>query len=308
MFCFLHTPALVTVIKLLLYAMSPRAPSRYSTYSLLFSACCIAVVVTAILVVPEEARPDTQNLTILATSGMAFATSLLFEQRLKNAKHQMSAAIGFLSIGLLLWFVAEGVWDYYVYVLDIDVPYPSVADVFYIAAYLPVGYSLYLVSREASGVPQENRLVITTIAITLAAFIANVFILQIVDSAIGITKLSSDDLLLLVISIAYPMLDGFLFVPAIMALYTHRKRGEHFTWVLLSTAMLVMVAGDTGFGYTALVELEAVASNATWDILYDISYILLGAAMINGLLTNRKGAQEAKPRIPYFSGKDAASQ
>lgn len=308
MFWFLHTPALVTATEVLPYAMSLRAPARSSAHSLLFCVCCIAVVASGVLLAPEEDKTDAQNWTILATSGMAFATSLLFAQRLRSTKHRMSRAIGFLSLGLLLWFVAEGIWDYYFFVLGVDVPYPSVADVFYIAAYLPVGYSLYLLSRQTSEFRQENRIVITTIAITIAAFITNVFILEIVDSAIGFTQMSSDDLLLLVISIAYPLLDGFLLVPAIIALYTLRRSREHFTWVLLATAILVMVAADTGFGYTALVELEAVASDVTWDMLYAIGYILLATAMINGILANKEGKQELKPTGLNVPSRDAATQ
>jgi len=167
--------------------------------------------------------------------------------------------------------------------LQVELPYPSLADLFYIAAYPLVGYSLHLLSKRAP-LQQENRLVISTIAVTIAAFITNVFILEIVNSAIGFTQLIPDEFILLAISIAYPLLDAYLFIPSIIILYSFRTSREHLTWFLLAAAVLVMAVADTGFGYTALVEIEALSSVATWDILYSISYILLGTAMINGIM------------------------
>ena len=217
----------------------------------------MAVIIIAIELSQEESRTAVQGWTINATSGMAFATSLWFTLRLRRAREQISAGLSFLAVGLLLWFVAESLWNYQVSILQVEVPFPSVADIFYLAAYVPVGLSLYKLSRSESGVHQESRLVITTVAVTLTAFITNVFILQIVDSAIGFTRLTSDDIVLLIISIAYPLLDGLLFVPSIIIVYSLRKSSEHLTWVLIAASMLLMAAADF---LLALLADNAVAS------------------------------------------------
>ncbi len=233
-----------------------------------------------------------QNWTLNAASGMAFATSLIFLSRLRRNKDRSSTPVALLALGLFLWFIAEIVWTYHVYFLEVELPYPSLADVFYIAAYLPVGYSLHKLSKTSSAVHQENKIVITAIAVTVTAFITNVFLFQIVDSAIGFTELSQDDLLLLGISVAYPLLDAYLLIPSIIILYSLRKSKEHLTWTLLAASMLVMAAADTGFGYAALVEIEALSSEVIWDVLYVISYMLLATSMVNGLLAHRRQRTE----------------
>lgn len=242
----------------------------------------------AIIVSDQSSRQLVQNLTIIATAGTASATSVGFAIKIKRSKNYVASAIVYLALGLVLWLAAEIVWTYYVNIMQIEIPFPSIADIFYLAGYLPVGISLYVLTRSATGVLQENKIVITTIAVTITAFITNVFLLQIVDSAIGFTQLTSDEAVLLTISIAYPLLDGFLLIPAIIALYSFRKNSGHFTWLMVSLSIVLMAAADTGFGYTALANIEALSSETTWDILFNISYVLMATGMVNGLLTNQK--------------------
>lgn len=288
MFGLLHTAALFSQIENFIALKSPRsAATSYSTLPLLICVVGIAAAACAIYLSPEDGRNVVQSVTILVTSGTAFATSLLFYLVLRRDRDAISRAIFFLSLGLSLWFLAEGIWSYYVHFLGVDVPFPSVADVFYLAAYLPIGYSFFKLSRKTSGLHEENKLVITTIAITLTAFITNVFILEIVNSAIGFSELSQEKVIILGVSIAYPLLDGFLFVPSIIILYSLRKSKAHIAWVLLAISTLVMAAADMGFGYTALVEVEALASETSWDILYNAAYSILATAMIYGIQASR---------------------
>lgn len=53
-----------------------------------------------------------------------------------------------LFLGVVLWFLGEATWAIYEVLLKVPVPYPSVADVFYLAGYLPaaagmVGFMLF---------------------------------------------------------------------------------------------------------------------------------------------------------------------
>ena len=279
--------------------------SRPSLYSFLFCIAVGSLVTGSILLAPESDRAAVQSWTILLTSGVATMTALLFAFMLRKIGNTMARLVTYLAFGLLLWFVAEGVWMYYVNFLQVELPYPSLADVFYIAAYPLVGYSLHRLSRGAS-FKQENRLVVSTIAVTITAFITNVFILEIVNSAVGFTQLVSDEVLILAISVAYPLLDAYLFIPSIIILYTLRSSREHLTWSLIAASVLVMAVADTGFGYTALVEIQALSTVATWDIMYNISYIMLATAMINGIMVERSAREMYAPNKPRAGNKSAA--
>jgi len=48
------------------------------------------------------------------------------------------------ALGMLLWFLGEVGWAYYTMVVGIEVPYPSIADVFWLAGYLPLFLALLL--------------------------------------------------------------------------------------------------------------------------------------------------------------------
>lgn len=257
------------------------------------------------MLAPESERTAVQSWSTLGTAAAAGATGLIFSLKLRKNASSMARPVTYLALGLLLWFIAEAVWMFYVTILQVELPYPSLADVFYMAAYPLVGYSLHMLSKRAS-FQQENRLVISTIAVTIAAFITNVFILEIVNSAIGFTQLIPEEILLLAISIAYPLLDAYLFIPSIIILYSFRTSREHLTWFLLAAAVLVMAVADTGFGYTALVEIEALSSVATWDIMYSLSYILLGTAMINGIMVEST-IRNSNPPVELKTGSKTAA-
>jgi hypothetical protein len=236
---------------------------------------------------PEEVQQANRNLTIMAMSGIAAGSSIFAVLNTSKMKRYRLMLISF-SIGIGLWFVAEATWNYYVIGLGIEVPYPSMADVFYLAAYPLIGYFLYGANKLIKEKTEENRLIATAITITIVAFIVNIFLLQIVESSLGFAALTADETVILLLSLAYPIIDGILLVPTIMILYTaYRNRLQAFSWVLLASSILVTAIADIGFGYTALVGIEALENEAIWDVLYNIMYILISGAMVIEILEKR---------------------
>ncbi|HJS82207.1 MAG TPA: hypothetical protein VJ742_05155, partial [Nitrososphaera sp.] len=59
-------------------------------------------------------------------------------------------------------------------------------------------------------------------------------------------------------------------------------------------------------GYTALVEIEALSAVATWDIMYSLSYVLLGTAMINGIMVESINRSRSPPAELKTGSKSAA--
>ncbi len=51
------------------------------------------------------------------------------------------------TIGLFMWFIAEIIFSVYYDVLGVSLPYPSLADVFYVGGYVPLFVGLYLYVR-----------------------------------------------------------------------------------------------------------------------------------------------------------------
>lgn len=76
---------------------------------------------------------------------------------------------------------------------------------------------------------------------------------------IGASELShgqeqkADDMLLMLVSISYPILDRVLLVPAILILWSIRKGKLVIThWMLIALSMIFVGIADSGFGYMAI--------------------------------------------------------
>ena len=263
--------------------------SRLPSYRFAISAGIVAAfigVTVAIALSSTETRVLVQNITIICTAGAAFAFSLLV---LVSSDTKYRRIFSMFVLGLGLWFVAEVVWTYYVQVLDVEVPFPSFADFFYFGGYLFVGIFLIKIVRMLAHLNQRSILVISTVSISLVAFLMNFFILDLVRASFTVTSMSSDEVTLLAFSVAYPILDSFLIIPALIILYESRNRqGQYFSWILLALAMISFGAGDTGFGYMALKDVSVLADEALWDIIFNLGYILFAGALLYELARSRK--------------------
>jgi hypothetical protein len=85
----------------------------------------------------------------------------------------------------------------------------------------------------------------------------------------------------LLVSIAYPILDAVLVVPAVLVLWAVRTEQPLYThWMLLSLSMLFFVVADSGFGYAAVSDIDIVQKEGwVWDIFYNAGYISIAAAL-----------------------------
>ena len=73
-------------------------------------------------------------LAYVIVPGALVVFSIILTIKLYKQKHFQSKAFLLFTIGASFWFIAEQIWASYVYVYDAD-PFPSVADIFYMATY-----------------------------------------------------------------------------------------------------------------------------------------------------------------------------
>ena len=245
-----------------------------------------AIVIFIVPTAQGETRVLFQNSILVGTSAVAFALSIIISFRFSVPAYRRTFAM--LMVGLGLWCAAEITWTYYVQALNVEVPFPSAADWFYLGGYTFVGYFLLRIVRRLMNVNKRNVLVVTTISVSIVASIINIFILDLVRESFTVTSLPAVEVLALALSVAYPIFDGLLLIPSMVILYESRgSRNEYFSWVLMSIAMLLLGIGDTGFGYTALKDVESLADEAIWDIIYSLSYIFIIVSLAHEFLTIR---------------------
>jgi hypothetical protein len=228
-----------------------------------------------------EERVFYNDVTVSVTSAIAlvFAAVTICRQKLDGLYGRTYAS---LAIGLGLWFVAEITWTYFEIGLKIDTPFPSVADVFWLAGYGFFAYHLYRIYKFVgkNTVRQTAGLIVSiTTAIALG---------YLVNLIIGVSEISysqelkADEVILMLVSISYPILDGVLLVPAILILWSIRKGKLVVThWMLIALSMILVAIADSGFGYIAVSNISSVQeADWIWDILYNAGYLSIAFALI----------------------------
>ena len=162
-------------------------------------------------------------------------------------------------LGAIIWFIAEVIWCwYYNLYCGIENPYPSVADVFYVAAYIPVivGLTIYVAVLYRIVRPELSTRdkIISMVAIVCSGIIVGVLYWSMivlsymgepippVEFALNVTYVVLDAILLVVVVF------GFLVIRGMM--------GRVLTLFLISS--LLVIVFNVGFAY-----LEA------YDLYYD---------------------------------------
>jgi hypothetical protein len=236
---------------------------------------------SCIIFTQGEDRLFYSNWTINITSAVAFAFAVIAAYRQK-AQELHGKAYASLAIGLGLWLVAELIWTYFELGLQIDTPFPSLADVFWLVAYGFLAYPLYRIYIFMS------KETVRSTAVIIVSFALAIALGYLVNLTINVSEISysqkqqSEDIVLLIVSIAYPILDAVLVVPAVLVLWAVRTEQPLYThWMLLSLSMLFFVVADSGFGYAAVSDIDIIQKEGwVWDIFYNAGYISIAAALI----------------------------
>jgi hypothetical protein len=221
---------------------------------------------------------------INATAVAAAGSSLFAARAQKSAPGRRLFAA--LTIALFFWLAAELTWSYMLFVTGED-PYPSAADLLYLAGYGFAAYLVFSLYRTLASKARETKMALLVGSITVEAMFLNLFLIQIVESAIGFEGVSQDDLATFAVSALYPLLDGVLLVPAAVIVAGYRSALiDKFSIVMLVLALRVLAIADTGFGCSALHDEEA--GGIVWDMMYCLSYLCFAGALANTYFRQRQ--------------------
>lgn len=257
----------------------------------------INIVNSLVLFSDDYERVFYTNATADITAGVALfsAVFLIYKQvvqkwKLKQTSLSTSSSLStnraflFLLIAIALWFTAEILWTYYQLGLGIEVPFPSLADLFWLLGYAFLILHLYKIL----GILKKNRTNTTTVKslIIISAILGVIFGYTLV-LVYGFFDLRSfiifenTEALGNIVLLAYPILDAIIIVPAVAILWSLRKGERQFThWILISSFIILSTVGDIGFGYSnALGEETANKEEWIWDTFFNAAYLCLAAAL-----------------------------
>jgi hypothetical protein len=281
----------------------------------------ISIVITNsfILFSPDEkGRSYFSNLTSTVTVGIplviAFVMVFRYKGRLKKQgdKPQVKNVQNYydnnkmhlsICIFLVLWFVAHMIWTFQ-YQQSSDV---SIADVLWFVGYGFFGYFLYSLYYHFFRKELEP---LVLILIAIAISIVLIFVLDIIVSILRLLSTQPVDFSILLVTLAYPVLDAIMIFPAVLIFGAVRRVsgrriniapgqklganvGEDRSspsfpvlvssiWILLlSVSMALSAIGDTGFAFSTAYGSDAVQRDVwIWNIFYNGFGLCLAASLI----------------------------
>lgn len=184
----------------------------------------------------------------------------------------------FFSLAQLTWALGSFGWVYYNLVANVEVPVPSLADIFYYAYYIFMGIGcLYLLKQ--SGILFSWKNVLGPFFVLFFAYIFIAFYLS-------WQEFSSQPLLKAVVDFMYPVCDAILFSIAFVV-YNNQEHHKNRYSLYLILGILLQVLADILF--SIFVSLNTYWNGGIPDFMYAICGFFLALAMVRlteGLSTN----------------------
>jgi hypothetical protein len=247
-----------------------------SKRNLLVSLICgasICSILTAFAPITGD-RQFYSDVLGVSASGLAlgFSLQVIYRQKLNALLPRLYASLG-LSLGL--WFAAQAIWAYYELIMEIDIPFPSIADVFWLVGYVPFFYFLVGIIRNYLGV--SRSITFPLVAASTVGFALTIYILSGIYHNADLTN--QEGIVSYAVASAYPIADMFLIIPAFAVFIQLRKGKLTFTpWFFIAIATIVEIIAD--FGFAASTSITDMAGMIwIWDPLFDIGYIAIASAL-----------------------------
>jgi len=174
-----------------------------------------------------------------------------------------------MALGQASFVAGDLLWNWY-QIIGED-PFPSLADVLYLAGYPFIAAGLLLLIRRRLGAGDRGGLVDAAILTTAAVVLSWTFLMQPLVASTDLDSLG------LAISLAYPVADLILIGVALGLLTTPGARTVSFG--LLGGSLGLLLVADQIYAVQNLQ--DAYVSGGPLDTVYLVSYLLFGASALH---------------------------
>jgi hypothetical protein len=185
-----------------------------------------------------------------------------------------------LIIGWACWTVAEIIWTYY-FIKGQEVPYPSLADLFWCVGYIPMSVALALRLHSTRGKASRwNQVLIILIGFVIIGFTVIAILLPIIRANDPSARLES------FLNLFYPFGDVVLIILALLILFSTNRSTFSISWFWISLGFLMSSFSDLFFSYLNIIGMYYPDGHATLmsvflvDLPYTISYLLFMVGLV----------------------------
>ena len=297
--------------------------SRYSSV-LLLSLIVATIIITALLIVIPGPGSDTSIfysnwtvniavifaaiLSILPTAAAFRKIKALSKEKdyvpesenqlhaIDKEKNNLYICLS-LTMALTLWTLAELTWTYYQLGLNIENPFPSIADAFWLAGYPFIIYFTYGMNKALAKGGYYDREALLMLSISAGLTLGYIF--NLTFGVADMLSAAEGDMGWL-ISILYPILDTIALIPCLLIVASfrgHNKESAYsIEWLLLSCSIIIVTIADIGFGYSEMLG-RSEEEQWFWDTMYAASYIVMAGALFTLVYSRHINAKPLKYTI-----------
>jgi len=175
-----------------------------------------------------------------------------------------------LLLGFAFWSLGEFAWSFYALYLQIPIPYPSIADAFWLTGYpfFLVGMAIFIWPFKSS-IRKQTMLIAITVSAISTAFITIFLVLPVISS--------SSDIVEEVVGLAYPFMDIGLLFSSIMGFLLFRGGKIARAWYWMALGATLTALADILFSYTTSVNIYY--DGHPLEVMYAYGYIAFGLAL-----------------------------
>ena len=169
-------------------------------------------------------------------------------------KSALGKAIGFISAGVFAWSIGMLIWCYYIFIAQVEIPYPSLADAIFILSWPLWAIGVLYLSR-ATGIRfalREMRGKILLVIVPLVAIALSYYLLVTVARG-GVVEFDPSNAWKLFFDLFYPIGSAVIFTLALtfLSLSSAFLGGKYrVPIIILIVAFLVNFFADITFSYT----------------------------------------------------------
>lgn len=249
---------------------------KYLLFGFLLTASVSSIFIYIIIYILDVEKTNKYNslVTLVFLGICTFISVLLVSMNIKKIEIQKFKAV---FIGIFFWFIGEMTYMAYQFILNIPVPYPSIAEVFYFLGY---GFLIYHIYNSFKNIDKSvsinpKSIILVTIGVSLIPLITTIHMFL-----VGIDF--SSQYIEITINLLYYLLDTILLVLVILIIYKlPRKDPFIYHWLLFCFSMTLVTIADFGYTYTSTVSENLILTTEwLWNVIYAFAYLFLSAALL----------------------------
>lgn len=195
----------------------------------------------------------------------------------------------FIGLGVAFWSLGEVAWSVYETILDVEVPFPSFADIGFLG--LPVFAAIGVLSLPAA--PSRTASKVRSVMDGLTIATAMLFVSW--ATVLGpVYRASGGSIFERVMSLAYPMSDAVLVSLVVFAAARAPRAGVP-SHGLLAAGLFGIAVADSGFAYLAT--LETYQSGNWIDLGWVMGFLLIGLGATSWITPAQQRRESAGPSL-----------